>query len=64
MMAVLKRTTDAKTDDPDEIPSRNRRSEWDAIEKRIEGAVERGDITREKADARLRDLRERMSKDK
>ncbi len=36
--------------------------DWDGIKKRIEGAVQRGDITRKEADAKYKALKERMGK--
>lgn len=38
------------------------RPDWEAIKKRIEGAVERGDITREEADAKYKEIREKLAK--
>jgi len=38
------------------------RPDWEAIKKRIEGAVERGDITRDEADAKYREIREKLAK--
>jgi hypothetical protein len=40
------------------------RSRWEAIKKRIEGAVQRGEMTREEADRKYRELRMRMGKEK
>jgi polyhydroxyalkanoate synthesis regulator phasin len=40
------------------------RPDWDSIKRRIEGAVERGDITREEADAKYREIKERMAGDR
>lgn len=41
------------------------RSRWEGIKKQIEGAVKSGDMTREEADAKYREIRERMGhKDK
>lgn len=38
--------------------------DWDAIKRRIEGAVERGDLTREEADAKYAAIKKRLAKDK
>ncbi|MHC4442172.1 MAG: hypothetical protein ACYTBZ_11385 [Planctomycetota bacterium] len=38
-----------------------REVDWDAIKKKIEGAVERGDLTREEADAKYRAIKKRMA---
>ena len=38
------------------------RDRWESIRERIEGAVERGEITREEADDKHRELRERMGR--
>jgi hypothetical protein len=35
--------------------------DWEGIKRRIEGAVESGDMTREQADAKYREIRERMA---
>jgi len=35
--------------------------DWDAIKRRIEGAVKRGDMTREQADAKYREIKMRTS---
>lgn len=37
--------------------------DWDAIRRRIEAAVERGDLTREEADAKYREIREQMARE-
>ncbi len=37
------------------------RPDWEGIKKRIEGAVQRGDMTREQADAKYKEIRERMA---
>ena len=37
------------------------RPDWEGIKKRIEGAVERGDMSREEADAKYKEIRERMA---
>ena len=42
-------------------PSRDPKAAWEGIRQRIEGAVERGDLTREEADARYRKYRERVA---
>lgn len=36
------------------------RVDWEAIKARIEGAVKRGDLTREQADAKYKEIKERM----
>lgn len=41
----------------------NARPDWEQIKRRIEAAVERGDLTREEADAKYRELKERMARD-
>ncbi len=38
-----------------------KRPDWEGIKKRIEGAVQRGDMTREEADAKYKEIRERMA---
>ena len=38
--------------------------DWEAIRRRIEGAVERGDMTREEADARYREFREQLARER
>ncbi|GAI77055.1 unnamed protein product, partial [marine sediment metagenome] len=35
--------------------------DWEGIKKRIEGAVKSGDMTREQADAKYKEIRERMA---
>jgi len=40
----------------------NQRPDWDAIKQRIEAAVERGDLTREEADAKYREIKKQMSR--
>ena len=37
--------------------------DWDAIKRRIEGAVERGDLTREEADAKYRVIKKQVAAD-
>ena len=37
--------------------------DWEGIKRRIEAAVERGDITREEADAKYEAIRKRMAED-
>ena len=37
------------------------RVDWEGIRRRIEGAVKRGDMTRKEADAKYREIRERMA---
>ena len=39
-----------------------KRPDWEGIKRRIEGAVERGDMTREEADAKYKEIREGMAK--
>lgn len=39
----------------------NDRVDWDAVQKRIEGAVERGDITREEASAKYTEIKKRLA---
>ncbi len=37
--------------------------DWDNVQRRIEGAVERGDMTREEADAKYREIKQRMARE-
>jgi len=37
----------------------DRKIDWESIKKRIEGAVKRGDMTREQADAKYTEIKER-----
>ena len=37
------------------------RPDWEGIKRRIEGAVKRGDMTREQAGAKYKEIRERMA---
>ena len=39
----------------------NGHPDWESIKRRIEGAVERGDMTREEADAKYREIKQRMA---
>jgi hypothetical protein len=41
--------------------SRAHRMDWDGIKKRVEGAVERGDLTREEANAKYKAIKERIA---
>ena len=41
----------------------NKRRDWGAIKRRIEGAVDRGDLTREEADAKYREIKKRISRE-
>ena len=45
----------------DHTDRRGHHSRWEGIKRRIEGAVERGDLTREQADARYRAIKARMA---
>jgi polyhydroxyalkanoate synthesis regulator phasin len=47
--------------EPQGRPRSDARPDWENIKKRIEGAVERGDMTREQADAKYREIKERMA---
>ncbi len=40
------------------------RLDWEAIKKRIEGAVESGKMTREEADAKYKEIREKLAKER
>ena len=43
-----------------EAPRKLERVDWDNLKRRIEGAVSRGDMTRKEADAKYREIKERV----
>jgi polyhydroxyalkanoate synthesis regulator phasin len=53
MRKAMSQQTDRRGDSPN----------WDTIKERIEGAVKRGDMTRAQADAKYKEIKERMAKD-
>ena len=58
------RERDNASDRRDDNSKRAGRAVWEGIRQRIEGAVERGDLTREEADAKYREIRERMGRER
>ena len=62
-MGVLKKN-DAGPNRREENPRRAGRDWWERISERIESAVDRGDLTREEADAKYREFRERLGRER